>query len=347
MRPLFASILIVSCAIAAACSRRESETASRANAGESPPAIPGMVWIPGGEFTMGGVGPLAREDEFPLHRVRVSGFHLDETEVTVAAFAAFVAATGYVTTAERAPTAEEILAQSPPGTKPPDPANLVAGSMVFRQCDGPVPLEDWSRWWTWEKGASWKQPHGPRVDVSTRGDLPVVHVSWEDAAAYAAWAGKRLPTEAEWEYACRGGLEGAEFSWGSEPPDVGAKKANLWQGPFPHGNEVADGFAEVAPVKTFPKNGYGLYDMIGNVWEWTADWYRPDTYAIDAAKGVVVDPRGPESSFDPNEPYAKKRVIRGGSFLCNEVYCSSYRPSARMATAIDTGQNHLGFRCAK
>lgn len=347
MQRTIAPILIcVAAGVAFSCGRGDPDPRPGA-ANAVPPSIPGMVWIPGGEFTMGGVGPLARDDEFPLHRVRVSGFHLDATEVTVAQFAAFVAATGYVTTAERAPTVEEILAQSPPGTPPPEPASLVAGSMVFRAPPAAVPLDDWRNWWAWEAGASWNRPRGAAGGAPLRDDLPVVHVSWEDAAAYARWAGKRLPTEAEWEFACRGGLEGAEFSWGGEPPDVGAKKANLWQGPFPHGNAVADGFAEIAPVKTFAPNGYGLYDMIGNVWEWTADWYHPETYTRDAARGVVVDPKGPDSSFDPREPYAKKRVIRGGSFLCNEVYCSSYRPSARMATATDTGQSHLGFRCAK
>lgn len=343
-----ASLIVVGGAVGYLGRERVDPTVSPSVTSEVPaPSPAGMVWIPGGEFVMGGVGPLARSDEFPQHTVRVSGFFLDRTEVTVAEFRRFVEATGYVTTAERAPTVEELLAQSPPGTPPPDPKALVAGSMVFRAPPSAVPLEDWTNWWVWVPGACWKQPFGPDVTTPVRDDLPVVHVSFADAVAYAHWAGKRLPTEAEWEFACRGGLVGAEFEWGSEPPNRGAKKANLWQGPFPHGNLVEDEFVELAPVGSFPGNGYGLHDMIGNVWEWTADWYRADTFALDAARGVVIDPKGPDSSLDPNEPYAPKRVIRGGSFLCNEVYCASYRPSARMATSIDTGQSHLGFRCAK
>lgn len=314
---------------------------------------PGMIWIPGGEFTMGGFGPEARPDEFPRHRVRVSGFWIDETEVTIAQFKVFVAATGYVTTAEKAPDWEEMKKQLPPGTPKPDASVLVAGSLVFTPTKRPVPLDDWGQWWSWVPGANWKHPLGPRsnvIDDTEYDQHPVIHVSWDDAVAYARWAGKRLPTEAEWEFACRGGKEGLRFQWGEEPPsqsDGSEFKANLWQGGFPYENHPADGFILTAPVKSFPANSYGVYDMIGNVWEWTADWYRADAYVSASKTGVDVDPKGPESSFDPAEPHAPKRVIRGGSFLCDVVYCSSYRPSARMRTAPDSGQTHLGFRCVK
>jgi len=281
-----------------------------------------MVWIPGGEFAMGGVGPEARPDEFPVHRVRVDGFWMDETEVTVGQFKRFVAATGYVTTAEKKPAWEELRKQLPPGTPEPDEAMLVPGSMVFTPTAGPVPLDDWRRWWSWVPGADWKHPLGPRGSID-QDDHPVVHVSWDDAVAFCTWAKKRLPTEAEWEFACRGGLDGKRFAWGDDPPSNTNLRANLWQGAFPYEKKPTDGFLLTAPVKSFPPNGYGLYDMIGNVWEWCADWYRD--YETDA----------PE----------RQRVIRGGSFLCNEQYCASYRPSARMCTSPDTGQNHLGFRC--
>jgi sulfatase modifying factor 1 len=310
-----------------------------------------MRWIPGGEFTMGGVGPEARKDEFPAHRVRLEGFWIDETEVTIGQFKAFIAATGYVTTAEKPPEWEEMKKQLPPGTPMPEASLLVPGSMVFTPTPGPVPLDDWSQWWSWVPGADWKHPLGPRSSVvvdSAYDEHPVVHVSWDDAAAYATWAGKRLPTEAEWEYACRGGKDGLRFEWGEEPPSDAAGsafRANLWQGGFPYERKPLDGYILTAPCRSFPPNGYGLHDMIGNVWEWTADWYRADTYAMNATSSVSFDPKGPESSLDPAEPHAPKRVIRGGSFLCDVVYCSSYRPSARMRTVPDTGQSHLGFRC--
>jgi len=216
-----------------------------------------------------------------------------------------------------------------------------------------VPLEGpscWMQWWSWVPGADWKHPLGPKdsIDNDTppkHDNYPVVHVAWDDAVAYCTWAGKRLPTEAEWEFACRGGKEGERFIWGAEPPSATNIKANLWQGKFPYEKNAADGFMLAAPVKSFAPNGYGLYDMIGNVWEWCDDWYRPDTYAAAAERGMVVNPQGPTTSLDPTEPHMPKRVNRGGSFLCNAEYCASYRPSARMRTSPDTGQNHLGFRC--
>lgn len=300
-------------------------------------APPGMVWIPPGEFDMGSSDGLP--DERPIHRVRVSGFFLDATEVTNAQFRAFVEATGHVTTAERAPTAEEILAQAPPGTPPPPPEVLVAGALVLDRA-----MENgW--WWKWQPGASWRKPDGVNALGPEHDSLPVVQVSWFDAVAYAKWAGKRLPTEAEWERAARGGLDGQRYVWGAQKNPDGRELANIWQGHFPETNTVADGFEGAAPVKSFPPNGFGLYDMSGNAWEWVSDWYRPDAYAQTPAN--ALDPQGPESSYDPQEPSAPKRVTRGGSFLCSDNYCLGYRPSARMKSSPDTGLFHTGFRCAQ
>jgi sulfatase modifying factor 1 len=307
------------------------------------PWPPGMVWIPAGTFSMGGVGPEAQPDELPVHRVRVDGFWMDRTEVTNGQFRAFVQATGYVTTAERKPAWDDLKRQLPPGTPRPDEAVLQPGSMVFVQPAGPVRLDDATRWWRWVQGASHLRPRGPRSEPPGD-DHPVVHVSWFDAQAYAAWAGKRLPTEAEWEYAARGGKEGLRFAWGDDPPSDERPRANLWQGRFPDDPRLTDGFLFTAPVASFPVNEYGLYDMIGNVWEWCQDHYRPDAYRQGSAGGVASNPTGPPSSFDPDEPFSPKRVTRGGSFLCNPVSCARYRPSARMRTSPDTGQSHLGFR---
>jgi formylglycine-generating enzyme required for sulfatase activity len=307
----------------------------------------GMVWIPGGEFRMGSDSQLAWPDEKPAHQVRVDGFWMDEHEVTNAQFRAFVAATGYVTTAEKAPTKEEILSHSPPGTPPPPDDKLVPGSLVFTPPAGRVRLDDYSQWWAWVPGSDWRHPEGPRSSIAGRDDHPVVHVSWDDAMAYARWAGKRLPTEAEWEFAARGGLEGKPYIWGDEPPTDQHIFANIWQGEFPNANSNGDGFVRTAPVKSFPPNRFGLYDMAGNVWEWCADWYDHDLYRQRALLSVVVNPRGPDHSNDPSRPYEALRVQRGGSFLCTDEYCSRYRPSARQGGSIDTGQSHVGFRCVK
>ena len=307
----------------------------------------GMKWIAGGEFTMGSVTPDARPDERPLHKVRVTGFWMDETDVTNAQFRRFVEATGYVTTAEKRPDWEEMKKQLPPGTPKPSDDKLVAASLVFHATPGPVPLDDFSQWWSWVPGADWKHPEGPASSIDGKDNYPVVQVSWDDAVAYAKWAGKQLPTEAQWEFAARGGLHDKKYFWGDQDPtdDDATHHCNIWQGHFPDVNTGKDGYVGISPVRAFKPNGYGLYDMAGNVWQWCSDWYRPDAYATDAAKGTVTDPTGPEQSYDPEEPYTPKHVTRGGSFLCNASYCSSYRVAARMKTSPDSSTNHTGFRC--
>jgi len=307
-----------------------------------------MAWIPGGEFMMG--SDEGEAVEAPPHRVRVDGFWMDETEVTNAQFARFIEATGYVTTAERKPEWEELKKQVPPGTPKPPDSQLVPASMVFTPPDRSVSLDDFSAWWSWVPGANWRHPTGPKSSIEGLDDHPVVQVSWDDAMAYCRWAGKRLPTEAEWEFAARGGLKGKPFIWGDEPPSDKRPQANIWQGHFPERNTRSDGYVLTAPVKSFKANGYGLYDMAGNVWEWCSDWYRVDAYPVllaEATSDVLDNPQGPSNSFDPRELFAAKRVHRGGSFLCSDSYCSSYRPSARRGTTPDTSMSHLGFRCVR
>jgi sulfatase modifying factor 1 len=313
----------------------------------SPGAPPGMVWVPPGEFTMGTDDPDSMANERPAHRVRVDGFWMDATDVTNAAFRRFVEATNYVTTAERKPDWEEMKKQLPPGTPKPADDQLVPGSLVFTPTPGPVPFDDLSRWWRWVPGASWRHPEGPDSNLDGKDDHPVVQVSWEDAAAYARWAGKRLPTEAEWEHAARGGLEGKRFVWGDEFRPGGQYRANTYQGEFPVRDTAADGYAGTSPVKAFPPNGYGLYDMAGNVWQWCSDWYRADAHEQGARQGCCANPAGPRDCWDPTNPYAPERVIKGGSFLCSPAYCESYRPSARRGTPPDTGSSHIGFRCVR
>lgn len=301
-----------------------------------------MAWIPGGEFTMGTDSPWGRPEEKPPHRVRVDGFWMDRTEVTNSQFEEFVRATGYVTTAERAPELGEIMRQLPDGTPPPKPENLVPGSLVFTPPDSSVPLTDPSAWWKWTPGADWRHPEGPRSTIQSREHHPVVQVSWDDATAYASWAGKRLPTEAEWEFAARGGLDGRPFVWGDEPRPGGRILANVWQGAFPVQNTLEDGYSSTAPVASFPPNGYGLFDMAGNVWEWCGDLYDPACYRSRAGRAVVVNPSGPARVRGPEQ-----RSQRGGSFLCSDSYCLRYRPGARQGCARDTGMSHVGFRCVR
>jgi len=307
----------------------------------------GMVWIPAGTFTMGGNNQQAAPDEFPRHKVLVNGFWMDVTTVTNAQFAKFVKATGYKTTAEQKPDWNILKKQLPPGTPKPDDSLLTAASLVFDPPKHAVDLNDYTQWWTWKKGADWKHPHGPKSSIKGKENYPVVHVSWYDAIAYCKWAGKRLPTEAEWEWAARGGLQNKIYPWGNEGVNEGKPKANTWQGHFPDQNLVTDKFYGLAPVASFPANGYGLYDMAGNVWQWCADHYNDTYYQTITNPDGVKNPQGPKTSHDPDEPYTVKRVIRGGSFLCNESYCTGYRVSRRMKSTEDSGMEHLGFRCVQ
>lgn len=299
----------------------------------------GMALIPSGEFWMGSDEPMFR-DARPWHRVNLDSFYIDKTVVTNEQFARFVKATGYVTIAEQTPRAEDF-----PGAPP---ENLVAGSVVFSPPAHPVALNDHSQWWSYVKGANWRHPQGPNSDLKEKEKHPVVHVAYKDAEAYCKWQGKRLPTEAEFEYAERGGLDRKRYAWGDEFKPGGRFMANTFQGRFPNENTAEDGYVTTSPVGSFPANGYGLYDMSGNVWEWTSDWYRPDYYeSVAANSGVVRNPQGPPDSFDPSEPGVAKKVQRGGSFLCTDQYCSRYMVGGRGKGEPDTGTNHLGFRCVQ
>lgn len=300
-----------------------------------------MVFIPGGEFTMGASDAEGREDEYPKHKVKLTSFWMDVTEVSNASFAKFVAATGYVTTAERKPDWEEMKKQLPAGTVKPHDSVFVAASLVFHQPKKVSDLSDASQWWVWKKDANWKHPQGGNSHIKGKENFPVVHISWDDAMAYCKWAGKRLPTEAEWEYASRGGLKNAIYPWGNEAIASGKPKANTWQGNFPIKNTNWDKFYGLAAEKQYKPNGFGLYDVAGNVWEWCSDWYRPDYYQ----NSTENNPQGPTESYDPMEPTVPKKVVRGGSFMCNASYCKGYRVTARMKTSPDTSLEHTGFRC--
>lgn len=301
-----------------------------------------MVLIPAGTFYLGANDREGRADEYPQHQVKVDSFWMDITEVTNASFAKFVKATGYVTTAERSPNWEELKLQLPEGTPKPPDSELVPASLVFTPPIRINGLENISQWWSWVKGANWRHPQGPNSNIKGKENYPVVHISWDDAQAYCRWAGKRLPTEAEWEWASRGGLDNKPYPWGLEKIESGKPKANTWQGSFPISNSNWDGFKGVAPVKQFSPNGYGLYDMAGNVWEWCSDWYHHEYYST--FKGLAKNPAGPSQSFDPMEPTVPKKTVRGGSFLCNDSYCKGYRVTARMKSSRDTSLEHTGFR---
>lgn len=299
-----------------------------------------MVWIPGGTFRMGSNDHYA--EEAPAHQVTVGGFWIDRTPVTNRQFKRFVIATGHKTTAEIPPDPKDY-----PGALP---HMLYAGSLVFVRPSSTFDLRDWSQWWTFMKGADWRHPYGPKSNINLLNDHPVVHLSYADVRAYARWAGKDLPTEAEWEFAARGGLDGAEFAWGDEFTPDGVHMANTWQGEFPLHNLHEDGYERTSPVRAYPPNGYGLHDMIGNVWEWTSDWYAA-RHEADAPKACCIpeNPRGgrEEGSYDPRLPNIRipRKVLKGGSHLCAPNYCRRYRPAARHAEAIDTSTSHVGFRC--
>lgn len=322
-----------------------------ANTAPAPsPAPEGMVWIPGGEFSMGSGEaceslcrmPGLTRDALPIHRVHVDPFWMDATEVTNEQFEKFVAATKYVTVAETKPTQQEFP------TAPPE--NLIAGSTVFAPTPKPVKLDNYFAWWNYVPGADWRHPTGPDSDLKGREKFPVVQIAYEDAVAYAKWAGKRLPTEAEWEFAARGGETGKLYAWGDELLLDGKFQANIYEGQFPveGGDTGADGYKGIAPVAQYSPNGYGLYDVSGNVWEWCSDWYRPDTYETHvAAGGITRNPSGPATPFDPAEPKEKKRVHRGGSFLCTDQYCTRYMVGTRGKGEERTASNHVGFRCVQ
>lgn len=305
----------------------------------------GMILIPSGTLHMGGDNDQADANEFPKHDVKISSFYMDETEVTNTAFQKFVNETDYITVAERPLDWEEMKLQLPPNTPKPPDSIMAPGALVFTPTETPVSLRDPQAWWRWTIGADWKHPTGPQSDIDDKMDHPVVHISWEDANAYCEWAGKRLPTEAEWEWAARGGKKDMIYPWGNESVESGNPKANFYQGLFPYKNTLKDGYESTAPVKSFPPNGYGLYDMSGNVWEWCRDWFDTEFYAKSNA--VKFNTSGPIKSYNPYMPYQEERVIRGGSFLCNDDYCSGYRNARRMGSTADTGLNHTGFRCVK
>ena len=300
----------------------------------------GMKWISGGAFRMG--SDRRYPEEAPVHEVTAGGFWIDQYTVTNRDFAAFVAATGYRTVAERPPNPADYPGALPHMLKP--------GSLVFHPTRGPVDLRDVRHWWAWKRGAYWRHPEGRGSSVAGRLDHPVVQVAFEDAEAYARWAGKDLPTEAEWEFAARGGLDGAEFVWGEEFAPEGRQMANTWQGEFPWQNLQSDGFERTSPVGAFPPNGYGLYDMAGNVWEWTTDWFS-SRHAVDRSSPCCMPANsraGPiETSYDPAQPQIRiaRKVVKGGSFLCAPNYCRRYRPAARHAQMVDSGMSHIGFRC--
>jgi formylglycine-generating enzyme required for sulfatase activity len=357
LNKLFTILFLLGCALLSACNHesqskathehqpvaKEPDAASAAAVGinqakPTQPAPPGMVWVPGGTFWMG-CEECEMPDTLPVHLVMVDGFWMDETPVTNAQFAVFVKATGYRTIAERQPEAKDY-----PGAKPED---LVPGSAVFTPPREPIGLENPYAWWRYVKGASWQHPEGPDSTTKGRENHPAAHIAWDDAVAYAKWAGKRLPTEAEFEFAARGGLDRKLYAWGNDLQPAGHWPANIWQGRFPSNNTGEDGFLTTSPVKAFPANKFGLYDISGNVWQWCSDWYRPDYYERLAAQGTARNPQGPPDSFDPQEPGVAKRVQKSGSFLCSDQYCTRYLVGSRGKGAVDSAGSNVGFRCVK
>ena len=309
-----------------------------------PPPSKDMVRIPGGTFRMGSQDFYP--EERPVHPVTVGGFWMDDHPVTVAEFRRFVKATEHVTLAENPP--------DPADYPDADPDLLVPGSLVFHETHGPVDLDDYTNWWAWVPGAQWRHPEGPASTLDGRDRHPVTHVAYDDARAYAAWAGKELPTEAEWEFAARGGLDGATYAWGDEFAPKGRQMANTWQGEFPWQNLLLDKFARTSPVRLFPPNGYGLFDMAGNVWEWTTDYYTPKhpdevIHACCGPSGPRLNPRvtSPDASYNVGQAGEQfpRKVVKGGSHLCAPNYCHRYRPAARTPQTIETSMGHLGFRC--
>jgi|TARA_B110000438_G_scaffold290684_1_gene326727 formylglycine-generating enzyme required for sulfatase activity len=315
--------------------------------GQAKKSTQNMVLIPGGEYLMGSENPEAYPNEKPIHKVKVDSFLMDKYEVTNSQFEEFIKATGYITTAEKKINWDEIKKQLPRGSSKPPDSILAPGSLIFKEIKYSTKLNDESAWWKWKQGVSWKKPYGEDSSIENIMDHPVVHVSWDDAVAYANWIEKRLPTEAEWEWAAKGGKKNAIYPWGIEPINKIPMKANFWQGHFPYQNTLKDGYEFTSAVGSFPSNDYGLFDMAGNVWEWCSDFYNINTYTSDKNKGTCINPEGPEISFDPMEPSSIKKVIRGGSFLCNDSYCSGYRITRRMSSSYDTGLMHTGFRCVK
>ncbi len=307
--------------------------------------IEGMVYIPAGTLHMGGDNAQSEANEFPKHKISLKAFLMDETEVTNRAFQKFVDETQYKTVAERPIDWEVLKKELPPNTEKPADSILVPGALIFNPTMNAVPLDNPAYWWKWQIGANWRHPYGPESKIDEILDHPVVHIAYEDALAYCKWAKKRLPTEAEWEWAARGGKENMIYPWGNDPVNEGTPKANFYQGLFPVENLKIDGFEQTAPVKSFPANDYGLYDMAGNVWEWCHDWFDVSFY--QQIESTSDQSKGPTISNNPVMPYQQERVIRGGSFLCNDQYCSGYRNARRMGSSPDTGLCHTGFRCVK
>ncbi|MFL9845010.1 formylglycine-generating enzyme family protein [Flavobacterium rhizosphaerae] len=337
--------IIVSVLLLSGCKEKQADLVTARPENIKTP--PGMVWVPGKKFTQGAKenDNLAQPYEKPAHSVQVDGFFMDMTEVTNAQFKKFVAATGYITTAERPVDWEEMKKTVPPGTLKPADSLLVPGSMIFnRDVEGVTDYSNYLQWWKWQPGANWQHPYGKGSDINGKDNYPVVHISYEDALAYCKWANRRLPTEAEWEKAAMGSLDSSVYTWGNDKSKLN-KRANTWQGSFPTLNIPDDGYSYLAPVKSFPANSLGLYEMAGNVWEFTQDWYNTDYYGQLAATGTATEnPKGAATAFNPQNPYQPEKIIKGGSFLCNESYCSSFRISARMAMTMDSSSDHVGFR---